>query len=379
MHKRGLRSKRTVSNGRRDLVGLSRAEMTAVMAEIGEKPFRVKQLWHWIYHRGSTDFAEMTSLSKGLQQTLSELFVIGRPEVTQEQKSIDGTRKWLLRLEDGNEVESVFIPEEDRGAVCLSTQVGCTLSCRFCHTGTQQLVRNLTAGEIIGQFMIARDACGEWPTPRDGTRQLSNIVVMGMGEPFYNYEETAKAMTIAMDAEGIAISRRRITMSTSGVVPFMERCGRELGVNLAVSLHAATDEVRDAIMPINRKWPLAEVIRACRAYPGAHNARRITFEYAMLKGINDSPADAHALARLVKGLPCKFNLIPFNAWPGAPYECSSMATMKKFAEILNDSGFSAPIRVSRGRDISAACGQLKSESVRSRKNRDEESEAAAAV
>lgn len=274
-----------------------------------------------------------------------------------------------MRFDDGKEAESVFIPEDDRGAVCISSQVGCTLTCTFCHTGTQQLVRNLTAGEIVGQFMTARDAYGEWPTPKDEGRLLSNIVMMGMGEPLFNYDNVCKALKIIMDHEGIALSKRRITLSTSGVVPMMERCGAELGVNLAVSLHAVTDELRDVVVPINRKYPLKELMAACRAYPGANNARRITYEYVMLKGINDTPTDARALAKLVKGSPAKFNLIPFNAWPGAPYDCSTSEAIRRFAAILNDSGYSAPIRIPRGRDIMAACGQLKSNSKRMQRQR----------
>jgi 23S rRNA (adenine2503-C2)-methyltransferase len=350
---------------RTELVGLSRPELETEVAALGEKPFRAKQLWHWIYHRGATDFAAMTTLGKVLRGRLEERCRVGRPGVAADTLSTDGTRKWLFRFDDGNEVETVFIPEEDRGAVCLSSQVGCTLTCRFCHTGTQRLVRDLTAAEIVGQFLAARDAYGEWPTPSDGqTRLLSNVVVMGMGEPLFNYDAVAKAMKIVMDPEGIGLSRRRITLSTAGVVPMMRRCGAELGVNLAVSLHAATDALRDEIMPINRKWPLEELIAACRAYPGAHNARRITFEYVMLRGVNDGVADARALGRLVAGLPCKFNLIPFNAWPGAPYECSTPQAMRRFSETLNDLGFTATIRASRGRDILAACGQLKSASAR---------------
>ena len=273
-----------------------------------------------------------------------------------------------MRFEDANEAECVFIPEDDRGALCISSQVGCTLTCSFCHTGTQKLVRNLTAGEMVGQMMVARDSCGEWPSPTGG-RLLSNIVVMGMGEPFYNFDNVSKALRIIMDPEGIAISKRRITLSTSGVVPMMARCGDELGVNLAVSLHACTDELRDNLVPINRKYPIADLLKACRAYPGANNARRITFEYVMLKGVNDSVADARELVRLVHGIPAKFNLIPFNPWPGAPYECSDASTMKRFAHILNDGGLSAPIRVPRGRDIMAACGQLKSASERQPRQR----------
>ncbi len=357
-----------MTNGLKNLIGLSRADLAAEMATIGEKPFRAKQLWHWMYNRGETDFAAMTSISKTMQARLAEQYVVRRPRVERDLVSEDTTRKWLLKFDDGNEAETVFIPDmdEDRGAVCISTQVGCTLTCRFCHTGTQLLVRNLSAAEIVGQFMVARDAYGEWPTPDDGGRRLSNIVVMGMGEPLYNFDNVATALEIAMDGEGIGISRRRITLSTSGVVPMMKLCGERLGVNLAVSLHAVTDEIRDRIMPINKKYPLAELIRACREYPGASNARRITFEYIMLKGVNDSAADARALLKLIKGLPAKFNLIPFNAWPGSEFETPEPRAVKAFSDILQDAGYSAPIRMPRGRDILAACGQLRSESQRER-------------
>ncbi|MCH7832364.1 MAG: 23S rRNA (adenine(2503)-C(2))-methyltransferase RlmN [Proteobacteria bacterium] len=355
-----------MTDERKNLIGLERDELAAELAAIGEKPFRAKQLWHWIYHRGEGDFAKMTTLSKDARAKLAERFRVTRPEIASEQKSQDRSRKWLLRFDDGNEAECVFIPEDDRGALCISSQVGCTLTCPFCHTGTQRLVRNLSAAEIVGQLMIARDACGEWPSPKGG-RLLSNIVVMGMGEPLYNFDNVAKALRIIMDPEGISVSKRRITLSTSGVVPMMARCGDELGVNLAVSLHACTDDLRDQLVPINRKHPIKELLKACRAYPGANNARRITFEYVMLKGVNDSDADARELLRLVRGIPAKFNLIPFNPWPGATFECSSPATMKRFAQILNDGGLSAPIRTPRGRDIMAACGQLKSASQRQRR------------
>jgi 23S rRNA (adenine2503-C2)-methyltransferase len=345
------------------LIGLQRAELANELAVIGEAPFRARQLWHWTYHRGANDFAAMTSLSRGLREKLGQSYTVQRPSIRLEQRSNDGTRKWLLHFDDGNEAETVFIPEEDRGALCLSSQVGCTLTCTFCHTGTQRLVRNLTAGEIVGQVLVARDSYGEWPTPR-GERLLSNIVLMGMGEPLFNYDNVAAALRIIMDPEGIAISRRRITLSTSGVAPMIARVGAELGVKLAISLHAATDDLRDALVPINKKYPIAELMRACREYPGADNARRITFEYVMLRGVNDSPADAKALARLVAGIPAKFNLIPFNAWPGAPFECSSDETMRRFASSLNEAGYTAPIRTPRGRDIMAACGQLRSLSER---------------
>jgi 23S rRNA (adenine2503-C2)-methyltransferase len=349
----------------RSLIGLSRAELADEMVAIGEKPFRAKQLWHWIYNRGAADFAQMTSLAKPLQQKLAERFTLERPAIVREQTSTDGTRKWLLGFSDRNQAETVYIPEEDRGTVCISSQVGCTLTCKFCHTGTQLLVRNLSAAEIVGQFMTARDSYGEWPTPDDGTRLLSNIVLMGMGEPLFNYDNVAKALKIIMDGEGIAVSKRRITLSTSGVVPQIRRCGEELGVNLAVSLHAVTDEVRDAIMPINRKYPLKELMAALRDYP-TNNARRITFEYVMLKGVNDSEADARQLIRLIKGIPAKFNLIPFNKWPGAEFECTPMKQIERFSDLLFQAGYSAPIRQTRGADILAACGQLKSESERIR-------------
>ncbi len=353
--------------GRRELIGLSREELATAMAGIGEKPFRAKQLWHWLYHQGERDFSRMTTIARPLQIRLTEAFTVGRPGVALEQTSVDGTRKWLFRWRDGQQVETVYIPDDDRGSVCISTQVGCTLSCTFCHTGTQKLVRNLGAAEIVGQFLAARDSYGEWPTPTgEEGRKLSNIVVMGMGEPLYNYENTAKALTILMDHEGVGLSRRRITLSTSGVVPIMDKCGAELGVNLAVSLHAVTDELRDRIVPLNRKYPLAELLAACRRYPGATNARRITFEYVMLRGVNDSEGEARELVRLLRGLPAKVNLIPFNPWPGSPYETSRPEQVRRFAEIVNAAGYSSPIRRPRGADILAACGQLKTESERER-------------
>ncbi len=356
-------------DGRRELVGLTRDELIAELAAIDEKPFRAKQLWHWIYHQGTTDFAAMSTIARPLQAKLAERFVIGRPTVATVQTSTDETRKWLFRFRDGQEAETVYIPDRhlDRGAVCISSQIGCTLSCRFCHTGTQRLVRNLGAAEIVGQFMAARDAYNEWPSPQGETpRLLSTIVLMGMGEPLYNYENVARAMRIVMDGEGIGLSRRRITLSTSGVVPMMDRAGTELGVNLAVSLHAVTDAVRDEIVPLNRKYPLAELIAACRRYPGASNARRITFEYVMLRGVNDSPADARALVALIAGIPAKVNLIPFNPWPGSTFECSTRAQIDAFAAIVEAAGFSSPVRRPRGQDILAACGQLKTESERLR-------------
>lgn len=355
------------ADGRRDLVGLTREELKAALVEAGEAPFRAKQVWHWIYYQGATDFARMSSIAKPTQARLAERFVIGRPEVATVQTSADETRKWLFRFRDGQEAETVYIPDkwEDRGAVCMSSQVGCTLSCRFCHTGTQVLARNLGVAEIVGQFMAARDAYGEWPSPKGETpRLLSTIVMMGMGEPLYNFENVARAIGIIMDGEGIGLSRRRITLSTSGVVPMMDRCGAELGVNLAVSLHAVRDELRDELVPLNRKYPIREVIAACKRYPAASNARRITFEYVMLKGVNDSPADARALIELIAGIPAKVNLIPFNPWPGSPYETSTAAAIDRFATIVNDAGFSSPVRTPRGRDILAACGQLRTASQR---------------
>jgi 23S rRNA (adenine2503-C2)-methyltransferase len=353
-------------DGRRDLVGLDRAELAAELAGIGAPAFRARQLWHWIYHRGATDFAAMTTLAKDFRKRLAESYVVGRPAAAVDRQSLDGTRKWLLRFADGEEAEAVHIPEEDRGTLCVSSQIGCTLTCRFCHTGTQRLVRNLSAGEILGQVMLARDALGEWPSPPEG-RLISNVVLMGMGEPLYNYDHVAKALRIVMDGEGIAISKRRITLSTAGVVPMIRRAGAELGVNLAVSLHAVNDELRDRIVPINKKYPIAELMAALRDYPGLSNARRITFEYVMLKGVNDSPADAKALVRLIAGIPAKVNLIPFNAWPGAPFECSSGEAIAAFSDIVFNAGYASPVRTPRGRDIMAACGQLKSDSVRKRK------------
>jgi 23S rRNA (adenine2503-C2)-methyltransferase len=354
-----------------NLVGLDRAEIAAALIVAGEPEktarMRANQLWHWLYYRGAKGFGEMTSISKELRRRLEVRFTVARGEVARDQRSVDGTSKWLLRFADANEVESVYIPEEDRGALCVSSQVGCTLTCKFCHTGTQKLVRNLTAAEIVAQVLTTRDRLQEWPTPSDGKpRLLSNIVMMGMGEPLYNYENVAKALKIIMDNEGIAISRRRITLSTAGVVPMIERCGRELGVGLAVSLHAVSDALRDEIVPINRKHPIAELLQACREYPRSSNARRITFEYVMLKGVNDSIADARQLVRLIAGIPAKVNLIPFNPWPSAPYECSTPDAIRKFAEIVNAAGYSSPVRTPRGRDILAACGQLKSESLRAK-------------
>jgi len=354
------------SDSRKNLIGLDRAELALELKAIGQPAFRARQLWHWIYFRGLTDFAAMTTLSKDFRAELAKHYVVERPGVVVDQQSIDGTRKWLMRFADGQEAETVHIPEEDRGALCVSSQVCCTLTCRFCHTGTQRLVRNLSSAEILGQLLLARDTLGEWPSPPDG-RLISNIVMIGMGEPLYNYDHVAKALRIVMDGEGIAISKRRITLSTAGVVPMIRRCGEELNVNLAISLHATNDELRDRIVPINKKYPIAELMDACRNYPGLSNARRITFEYVMLKGVNDSPADARALIKLIEGIPAKVNLIPFNAWPGAPFECASDKAIAAFSDIVFNAGYASPVRTPRGRDIMAACGQLKSESVRKSK------------
>jgi 23S rRNA (adenine2503-C2)-methyltransferase len=356
------------ADGRVDLVGLSRDALASVLAELGLPKFRAGQVFHWIYHRGATDFAAMSSIARPVQAQLAEKFTIGRPAIVEDRTAADGTRKWLLGLSDAQKIEAVYIPDRDpdepRGTLCVSSQVGCTLTCRFCHTGTQRLVRNLTAGEIVGQFLAARDAYNEWPTPQNEARLLSNVVFMGMGEPLFNFPAVADATRLLMDDQGIALSRRRITLSTSGVVPMIEACGRELGVNLAVSLHAVTDGLRDQLVPINRKYPIAELMAACRSYPGLSNARRITFEYVMLKGVNDSPADAHALVRLIAGMPAKVNLIPFNPWPGSAFETSPPEAIKRFSMIVMDAGISAPLRTPRGDDILAACGQLRTESMR---------------
>ncbi len=355
------------ADGRIALVGLTRPEMVAALVDAGldakAAKMRASQVWHWIYHRGTTDFDAMTNIAKPVLALLAEKFVVGRPEVVTAQVSEDGTRKWLLRFDDGNEAECVFIPDADRGTLCVSSQVGCTLNCRFCFTGTMKLVRNLTAGEIVGQVMLARDALGEWPSAQEG-RMLTNIVMMGMGEPLYNFDNLKTALGIVMDASGLGLSRRRITLSTSGVVPMMARAGAEIGVNLAVSLHAVTKEVRDEIVPINKKYGIDELLAACAAYPGVNNARRITFEYVMLKDKNDRDEDAHELVRLIRkyNLPAKVNLIPFNPWPGSHYECSDDDRIQRFSKIIFRAGYSAPVRTPRGRDIMAACGQLKSAS-----------------
>ena len=357
------RAEGQAADGRRRLIGMDRDDFAAFIAEIGEKPFRANQLWHWVYGKGAAGFEDMTTLAKSLRAALAETATLARPVAAEDKLSSDATRKWLFRLPDNELVETVYIPTVERGTLCMSSQVGCTLTCSFCHTGTQRLVRNLDAGEIVGQLMAARDALGEWALG-SAERLITNLVMMGMGEPLYNFDEVKKALRIIMDAEGLAISKRRITLSTSGVVPMMARCGEEIGVNLAVSLHAVRDELRDILVPLNRKYPIAELLDACRAYPGVHNARRITFEYVMLKGVNDSEADARELVRLLSGIPAKTNLIPFNPWPGAPYECSTPEAIRRFAEIVNAGGLSAPVREPRGRDIGAACGQLKTASIR---------------
>ena len=369
---------RYVAPEKPSLIGCSRAELADALGRVGvaegQRKMRAQQLWHWLYFRGVTSFDAMTSVSKGLRATLAEHFTLARPEVVAEQVSVDGTRKWLLRLpgdpESGlpHEVECVYIPDTERGTLCVSSQVGCTLNCSFCHTGTQRLVRNLTAGEIVGQVMAARDRLGDWLggiRPTDGViptgdRCVTNIVMMGMGEPLYNFEAVRDALLIVADGEGIAISKRRITLSTSGVVPNIARTGAEIGCMLAVSLHAVRDEVRNELVPLNRKYPIRELLDACRNYPGASNAKRITFEYVMLKGVNDSIEDAKALVRLLKGIPAKINLIPFNPWPGSRYECSDWEQIEKFSQVVFDAGYASPVRTPRGRDILAACGQLKS-------------------
>ena len=366
------------------LIGLTREEMGEALRERGvpEKQvrMRVSQLWHWLYIRGVSDFDLMTNVAKEMREMLKEHFTIARPEVVEEQVSNDGTRKWLLRFPPRGagrpvEIEAVYIPEEGRGTLCISSQVGCTLTCSFCHTGTQRLVRNLTAEEILSQLLLARDRLGDFPD-RDvpqgamipsSDRKITNIVMMGMGEPLYNFEAVKTALLIASDGDGLSLSKRRITLSTSGVVPEIYRTGEEIGVMLAISLHAVRDELRDMLVPINKKYPLKELIEACRAYPGLSNARRITFEYVMLKDVNDSLEDAKELVKLLKGVPAKINLIPFNPWPGTNYQCSDWATIEKFADFVNQAGYASPIRTPRGRDILAACGQLKSESERMRK------------
>ena len=352
-----------------NLIGESFDGVKAVLAESGVPEravaMRARQLWNWTYVHGARDFTTMSNLAKDFRGLMAERFTVARPEIVTEQISSDGTRKWLLKGEGGAEFETVFIPEPGRGTLCVSSQVGCTLNCRFCHTGTQALVRNLMPAEIVGQVMIARDSLGDWPST-GANRRLTNVVMMGMGEPLYNFENVKQALLIVADGDGLALSRRRITLSTAGVVPMIKRAGDEIGSALAISLHAVRDEIRDIIVPLNRKYPIAELLAACRDYPGVSNARRITFEYVMLKGVNDSLADARELVRVICGIPAKINLIPFNPWPGAPYECSDWAQIEKFAEIVNSAGYASPVRTPRGRDIMAACGQLKSESVKQR-------------
>jgi 23S rRNA (adenine2503-C2)-methyltransferase len=369
---------RYVAPEKPSLIGLTRAQLADALGSFGvpqaQIKMRVQQLWHWIYFRGVTSLDEMSSVSKDLRAALAERYTLARPEIVAEQVSVDGTRKWLLRLpgevqgERPHEVECVYIPDTERGTLCVSSQVGCTLNCTFCHTGTQRLVRNLTAGEIVGQVMAARDRMGDWPggtRPADGVvpngeRCITNIVMMGMGEPLYNFEAVRDALLIVADGEGIAISKRRITLSTSGVLPNIERTGAEIGCMLAVSLHAVRDELRNELVPLNRKYPIADLLEACRNYPGVSNAKRITFEYVMLKDVNDSIEDAKALVRLLKGIPAKINLIPFNPWPGTRYECSDWEQIEKFSQVVFDAGYASPVRTPRGRDILAACGQLKS-------------------
>ena len=367
---------RKAVDGLPNLVGMSREAMRDALIGVGtaekQAKMRVGQIWQWIYHWGVRDFDQMTNLSKDYRAMLKEQFVVAVPEVVTRQVSDDGTRKYLVRIAGGHEVEVVYIPETDRGTLCISSQVGCTLTCSFCHTGTQKLVRNLTSAEIIGQVLVARDDLGEWPehgTRTDGPRLLSNIVLMGMGEPLYNFENVRDAMKIAMDPDGIQLSRRRITLSTSGVVPEIARTAQEIGCQLAISFHATTDKVRDKLVPINKRWPIADLLDALRAYPKVSNSERITFEYVMLDGVNDSDADAHRLMKLIDGIPAKINLIPFNEWPGAPYKRSSNNRIRAFADIVHKAGYSSPVRKPRGEDIMAACGQLKSETERGRKSR----------
>ncbi|MEJ2377391.1 MAG: 23S rRNA (adenine(2503)-C(2))-methyltransferase RlmN [Pseudolabrys sp.] len=371
---------RYVAPAKPSLIGLSRAELAEALGRLGvperQRKMRVQQLWHWIYFRGFTSFDAMTSVSKELRAKLAAHYTLDRPEVVAEQVSVDGTRKWLLRLPGEpdsrlpHEVECVYIPDTERGTLCVSSQVGCTLNCSFCHTGTQRLVRNLTAGEIVGQVMAARDRVGDWPggtRPTDGVvpsgeRCVTNIVMMGMGEPLYNFEAVRDALLIIADGDGIGISKRRITLSTSGVVPMIEHAGKEIGCMLAISLHAVRDDLRNELVPLNRKYGIAQLMDACRNYPGVSNAKRITFEYVMLKGVNDSIVDAKVLVRLLKGIPAKINLIPFNPWPGSKYECADWEHIEKFSQVLFDAGYASPVRTPRGRDILAACGQLKSAS-----------------
>lgn len=362
-----------------NIIGQSREELAEKFAAMGLEKFRLKQIWQWVYYHGVRSFDDMKNISKATREALAEKFYIGRPEVVRDLQSIDGTRKWLLKFEDGQEIEMVHIPGTDRqgnerGSLCMSSQVGCSLTCSFCHTGTQKMVRNLTAADMVGQFMLARDAFGEWPSPNEG-RLISNIVMMGMGEPLLNFENVSKALTIIMDAEGIQLGKRRITLSTSGIVPKIQECGEVLGVNLALSLHAVRDELRNELVPINQKWPIAEVLDACRKYYGQREDgeergfRKITFEYVMLRDVNDSLDDAKELVRLLKGIRAKVNLIPFNPWPGSKYLCSTKEQIQIFSDYLTEHGLVAPVRTPRGQDIMAACGQLKSDSEKKKKEK----------
>ena len=358
----------TENKNKENIVGLSREELNERFLNLGLKKFRSGQVWHWLYHKGVTSFEEMTTLSKTVREQLRQKFAIKRPMIIEKQTSMDGTIKWLLQFEDGTKAETVFIPEEDRGTLCISSQVGCTLNCSFCHTGTQRLVRNLTPSELVGQILIAFDELSAWPSAQAG-RPVTNIVLMGMGEPLYNLDNVITALKIVMDNEGISISKRRITLSTSGIVPEIYKCGLETDVNLAISLHAVTDDVRNILVPINKKYPIKELLKACREYPGVSNSRRITFEYVMLKGINDSISDAKALIKLMEGIPAKINLIPFNPWRGSPYERSEKSQIEKFAKIILKAGYPSPVRTPRGDDILAACGQLKSGSVKEKRSK----------
>ena len=358
----------TENKNQENIVGLSREELNERFLNLGLKKFRSGQVWHWLYHKGVTSFEEMTTLSKTVREQLRQKFAIKRPMIIEKQTSMDGTIKWLLQFEDGTKAETVFIPEEDRGTLCISSQVGCTLNCSFCHTGTQRLVRNLTPSELVGQILTAFDELSAWPSAQAG-RPVTNIVLMGMGEPLYNLDNVITALKIVMDNEGISISKRRITLSTSGIVPEIYKCGLETDVNLAISLHAVTDDVRNILVPINKKYPIKDLLRACREYPGVSNSRRITFEYVMLKGINDSISDAKALIKLMEGIPAKINLIPFNPWPGSPYERSEKSQIEQFAKIILKAGYPSPVRTPRGDDILAACGQLKSGSVKEKRSK----------
>ena len=359
-----------MTNLKTNIIGLSRDQIKSILIDADliklNESFRVKQIWHWLYFQGVTSIDEMTSISIDLREDLKKVFLLKRPELNKEQCSIDGTRKWLIKLDDGNLVETVYIPEDNRGTLCVSSQVGCTLNCKFCHTGTQKLVKNLSTEEIVSQLMIARDQLKDWPANEN--RKISNIVFMGMGEPLYNYDAVKQAVKIFSDQEGIKLSTKRITLSTSGIVPQILEWGKEVDTVLAISLHATNDKLRNEIVPINKKYPLKELIQACRDYPRSRNSRRITFEYVMLKGVNDSLDDAQALVDLIDGIPAKINLIPFNPWPDSPYECSSNNQIKKFGDFINDAGYSSPVRKTRGQDIMAACGQLKSDSVKIRKS-----------